>query len=142
MAQAKIVSFNWSERPASKTDVEHGALFAPLFDSNGLIPAIVADASNGDVLMFAWMNDLALQRTLETGEGHFWSRSRGKLWRKGEESGNVLKVVELAVDCDQDVLLMRANLAGAGAACHTGVRSCFYRKIVTDEGGKTRLAER
>ena len=132
----------WSDRPADKQALEHGAEFAPLFDRDGLIPAIVTDAGTGDVLMFAWMNDQALAETIATGEGHFWSRSRAKLWRKGEESGNVLNVVELAVDCDQDVLLMRVEMSGEGAACHTGQRTCFYRRLETSENGTTVLEPR
>src|SRR6185436_12698242 len=83
----------------------------------------------GDVLMFAWMNAEALAATLETRIAHFWSRSRGKLWKKGEDSGNTLSVVEARVDCDQDVLWLKVNVAGAGGACHTGARSCFYRTL-------------
>ena len=93
-------------------------------DSAGLIPAIVQDAATGEVLMVAWMNADALRRTLETGEAHYWSRSRKKLWRKGEESGNVQRVREIRTDCDKDTLLLRVEQVG-GAACHTGYRSCF-----------------
>lgn len=112
-----------------KTDIEHGAIFSPLFDENGLIPAIVTDAETGEVLMFAWMNAETLALTLDTGEAHFWSRSRGRIWKKGEESGNVLAVAEVATDCDQDVVLVRARLSGHKVACHTGARSCFYRAV-------------
>jgi phosphoribosyl-AMP cyclohydrolase len=94
------------------------------FDAAGLIPAIVQDAATGEVLMVAWMNADALHRTLETGEAHYWSRSRKKLWRKGEESGNVQKVREIRTDCDKDTLLLKVEQVG-GAACHTGYRSCF-----------------
>lgn len=97
------------------------------FDANGLIPAIVQDAESGEVLMMAWMNAEALQRTLESGETWFWSRSRRSLWHKGETSGNVQKVSEVRVDCDADVLLVRVH--PAGPACHTGRRSCFYRVL-------------
>jgi phosphoribosyl-AMP cyclohydrolase len=93
-------------------------------DSAGLIPAITQDAATGEVLMVAWMNAESLRRTLETGEAHYWSRSRRKLWRKGEESGNVQKVREIRTDCDKDTLLLRIEQVG-GAACHTGYRSCF-----------------
>jgi phosphoribosyl-AMP cyclohydrolase len=79
--------------------------------------------------MFAYMNGEALSRTLETGEAHFWSRSRGRLWRKGEESGNTMRVVELRTDCDQDALWLKVEMGGAGAGCHTGRRSCFYRAV-------------
>ena len=94
------------------------------FDAAGLIPAIAQDATSGEVLMVAWMNADAIRRTIETGEAHYWSRSRKKLWHKGEESGNVQKVKEIRTDCDRDVLLLRIEQVG-GAACHTGYRSCF-----------------
>jgi phosphoribosyl-AMP cyclohydrolase len=103
--------------------------FAPVFDKDGLIPAIVCDASTGDVLMFAHMNSEALERTQATGSVHLWSRSRKALWKKGEQSGETLAVHEILVDCDQDVLLVRALPQGKGAACHTGRKSCFYRKL-------------
>ena len=110
-------------------EVETGLSFQPRFDADGLIPAIVTDAASGDVLMFAWMNADALALTLETGVGHFWSRSRNRLWRKGQESGNTLRIVELRTDCDQDALWLKVAVAGDGVACHTGARSCFYRSL-------------
>jgi phosphoribosyl-AMP cyclohydrolase len=110
-------------------EVEGGLAFQPRFDVDGLIPAIVTDRASGTVLMFAWMNAEALALTLETRIGHFWSRSRGKLWKKGEESGNLLHVAEVMTDCDQDVLWLKVSVAGDGVACHTGARSCFYRTI-------------
>ena len=113
----------------STSQIEHGAAFAPLFDAQGLLPAIVTNAATGEVLMFAWMNADALDRTLATGYAHFWSRSRSKLWQKGEDSGNRLAVLEARTDCDQDVLLLRVQVEGDGVACHTGARSCFYRKL-------------
>ncbi len=97
------------------------------FDERGLIPVIVQDAESGEVLMLAYMNAQALQRTLETGETHFWSRSRQALWHKGETSGNVQKVIEVRYDCDGDALLVRVR--PAGPACHTGNFSCFYRTL-------------
>ncbi len=97
------------------------------FDPGGLIPAVVQDVATGQVLMLAWMNAEALQRTLETGEAHFWSRSRQELWHKGATSGNVQRVVEVRLDCDGDALLLRVN--PAGPACHTGETSCFYRVV-------------
>ena len=110
--------------------------FQPRFDSDGLIPAIVTDAGDGTVLMFAHMNAEALKLTLDTGFAHFWSRSRGKLWKKGETSGELLAVSEVLTDCDQDVLQVKAVQQGRGAACHTGRRSCFYRRI---ENGKLKF---
>lgn len=103
--------------------------FQPRYDGDGLIPVIVSDAADNTVLMFAHMNAEALRLTLETGLAHFWSRSRKSLWKKGETSGEVLQVEEVLTDCDQDVLQLRARALGRGAACHTGRRSCFYRRI-------------
>ena len=116
-------------------DIEEGAAFAPKFDAAGLIPAIVTHAQTGEVLMFAWMNAEALAATLRDGVATFFSRSRGKLWRKGETSGETLRVVEARTDCDQDVIWLKVLPQGRGAACHTGRRSCFYRIIGTDDGG-------
>lgn len=107
--------------------------FTPRFDSNSLIGAIVQDGSDGTVLMFAHMNDEALALTRSTGLVHFWSRSRGKLWLKGETSGETFKVLDIRVDCDQDCLLIRVSPGGAGNACHTGRRTCFYRSV-TEHG--------
>jgi phosphoribosyl-AMP cyclohydrolase len=98
------------------------------FDANGLVPAIVQDAKTNEVLMMAYMNRESLQLTLEKGETVFWSRSRGKLWHKGETSGNIQRVVEVRVDCDADTLLVRVY--PAGPACHTGNRTCFYREMI------------
>jgi phosphoribosyl-AMP cyclohydrolase len=115
----------------NKTDVEEGLTFQPKFDADGLIPVIVTDQTSGGVLMFAWMNGEALSLTIETGLAHFWSRSRGKLWKKGEESGNLLSVHEIQTDCDQDVIWLKVDIGGEGVACHTGKRSCFYRTVET-----------
>jgi phosphoribosyl-AMP cyclohydrolase len=97
------------------------------FDDRGLVPAIVQDAENGDVLMMAWMNRESLERTIADGRTWFWSRSRQELWAKGETSGHVQHVEEIRVDCDSDTLLVRVHQVGA--ACHTGERSCFYRGV-------------
>lgn len=97
------------------------------YDVNGLIPTVAQDAGTGEVLMVAWMNAEALRLTQETGQAHFWSRSRKELWRKGATSGNVLHVLEIRADCDADTLLLR--VAPAGPACHTGTRSCFFRLL-------------
>ena len=104
--------------------------FSPRFDAAGLVTAIVTDADTHILLMVAHMNDEAIERTRATGQAHFWSRSRQALWRKGETSGNGLTMVEMRVDCDQDALLLRVK--PAGPACHTGRRSCFYRRIEAD----------
>ena len=113
----------------SRDDIESGALFMPKLDADGLIPAIVSDADSGAVLMLAWMNADALAQTLATRYATFWSRSRGRLWTKGEASGNRLAVVEVLTDCDQDAILVRARVEGDRVACHTGRRSCFYRAL-------------
>ncbi|WP_375290348.1 phosphoribosyl-AMP cyclohydrolase [Qipengyuania sp.] len=101
--------------------------FRPKFDSQGLLAAIVVDHDSGDVLMLAFMDDQALAATRETGFAHFHSRSRGRLWKKGETSGNVLTVREILVDCDQDALILRCD--PAGPVCHTGADDCFFRKL-------------
>ncbi|MBS0242583.1 MAG: phosphoribosyl-AMP cyclohydrolase [Proteobacteria bacterium] len=120
--------------PGDKAALEEGRELTPRFDGAGGIAAVATDADTGEVLMLAWMNDEALALTIETGEAHFWSRSRGRLWKKGEESGNVLRVVEMRTDCDQDAVWMRVRISGAGAACHTGRRTCFYRTIPVGTG--------
>jgi phosphoribosyl-AMP cyclohydrolase len=98
------------------------------WDENGLVPVIAQEAASGDVVMFAWMNRDALARTVETGEAVYWSRSRKKLWHKGEESGHIQKVREIRIDCDEDVVLLKIEQVG-GIACHTGRHSCFYQKF-------------
>jgi phosphoribosyl-AMP cyclohydrolase len=113
----------------SEQEIEEGEIFAPKFDAGGLIACVVTDAQTGALLMVAHMNAQALERTILTGEAWFYSRSREKLWKKGETSGHVLQVAEMRVDCDQDVLWLKVDHAGAGA-CHTGRRSCFYRAVV------------
>lgn len=110
---------------AEASDIETTLALAPRFDANGLIAAIAQDAETGAVLMLAWMNDEALRLTLQTRQATYWSRSRQKLWRKGEESGHTQEVVEARIDCDQDAILLRVRQKGP--ACHTGAQSCFYR---------------
>lgn len=107
-----------------------GLTLDPRYDAQGLITAVVTDAVNGDVLMLAHMNARALALTVETGLAHFWSRSRNRLWKKGETSGNMLEVRDIRIDCDQDAVWIKA--IAAGPACHTGARSCFYRRIGPD----------
>jgi phosphoribosyl-AMP cyclohydrolase len=116
---------------------ETGVTLDPKYDAAGLITACVTDAASGALLMVAHMNAQALQLTLDTGEVHFWSRSRGSLWKKGESSGNVLKLVELRIDCDQDAVWVIAS--PAGPTCHTGAASCFYRQVASD-GSLERIA--
>ena len=125
-----FVTGNFAVADERENDRETGVFLDPKWDANGLITGVVTDAETGDLLMVAHLNAEALALTQSTGEAHFWSRSRGRIWRKGEESGNVLRVVELRIDCDQDALWIRA--AAAGPACHTGARGCFYRRV---EGG-------
>jgi phosphoribosyl-AMP cyclohydrolase len=107
-----------------------GLVLDPKYDANGLITAIATDQASGALLMVAHMNAEALAKTLETGEAWFWSRSRGRLWKKGESSGHVLKLIEARIDCDQDALWLIVD--PAGPACHTGARSCFFRRIEGD----------
>ena len=110
------------------SEIELGTILQPKFGADGLIPCITTDHATNEVLMFAFMNAEALARTIRSGKATYWSRSRGKLWIKGEESGNVQLVRELRVDCDQDVILLKVENVG-GAACHNGYPSCFYRKL-------------
>ena len=123
--------------PAQSSDkkaIEEGAVFMPRFDSSGLITAVVTDARDGELLMVAHMNEEALRLTLETGIAHYWSRSRNRLWKKGETSGNLQSVIELRTDCDQDALWLKVSVAGDGPTCHTGRRSCFYRQVQSVDG--------
>jgi phosphoribosyl-AMP cyclohydrolase len=117
---------------ALKEDVEEGVVFAPRFDAHGLIVCVTVEAATREVLMVAYMNQLALEKTIETGFAHYWSRSRRELWRKGETSGQTQKVLSLRVDCDQDALLLEVEVGGDGKACHTGRKSCFYRALNGD----------
>ena len=116
-------------------DIEEGLDFQPRFDASGLVTCVATDAGTGEVLMVAHMNETALRATLRTGVVHYWSRSRGALWRKGDTSGQTQTLVEMRVDCDQDAFLAFVTVAGDGGACHTGRRSCFYRKVDAGEGG-------
>ena len=109
--------------------LERGPVLTPNFDASGLIAAVAAHADTGEVLMLAWMNDEALRLTLDTGQAHYFSRTRGALWKKGETSGQIQTVVEVRVDCDQDAVLLKVRPGGDGGACHVGFRSCFYRVV-------------
>jgi phosphoribosyl-AMP cyclohydrolase len=124
--------------PGATAEVEEGLGFTPKFDADGLVTAVVTDVKSGDVLMVAHMNAAALRNTVETGEAWFYSRSRKKLWKKGESSGHAQRVVELRVDCDQDALWLKVEQEGPGA-CHTGRRSCFYRAIPLGQTGAVKL---
>ena len=116
---------------------EEETQFFPKFDEKGLITAVVTDATDGNLLMVAFMNEEALALTLETGIAHYWSRSRQKIWKKGESSGNLQKIEEIRVDCDQDALWLKVHVQGAGATCHTGHKSCFYRHLEMSNGVAT-----
>ena len=111
-----------------KTALEEGDRLAPRFDANGLVTCVTTDAATGDLLMVAHMNAEALARSIETGEAWYWSRSRQELWHKGATSGQVQTIVEMRVDCDQDAVWIKVNVAGDGGCCHTGRHSCFYRR--------------
>ena len=113
--------------PLESKQVEEGLEFIPKFDANGLIPAIAQDAQTGEVLMVAWMNREALDRTIETGRATYFSRSRGKLWLKGEQSGHFQAVRQILVDCDQDCLILKVTVSDG--QCHVGYKSCFYRAL-------------
>ncbi len=129
----------FSPPPPDKAVLEEGTVFSPRFDAAGLVTAVVTDARDGMLLMVAHMNAEALALTLRTGIAHYWSRSRGTLWKKGETSGNLQHVVSMRTDCDQDAVWLTVRVAGDDATCHTGRRSCFYRKIVEDDDGAPRL---
>ena len=121
------------QAPASpcKADVEEGDRLLPRFGADGLINAVTSDARTGDLLMVAHMNAEALRLTIETGEAHYWSRSRQALWHKGDTSGQIQTVQELRIDCDQDAVWLKVTVGGDGGSCHTGRRTCFYRAIPT-----------
>jgi len=121
-------------------DREEGSDFLPRFGVDGLLTCVTVDAGDGAVLMVAHMNAEALDKTLESGIVHYWSRSRGALWRKGDTSGQIQTLVELTVDCDQDALVAKVRVGGDGGACHTGRRSCFYRRVERSADG-ARLVE-
>jgi phosphoribosyl-AMP cyclohydrolase len=123
---------------ASATTAEEGRALAPKFDADGLVTAVATDAATGDVLMVAHMDAQALRRTIETGEAWYFSRSRKTLWKKGETSGHVQRVVEMRIDCDQDAVWLKVEQHGAGA-CHTGRRSCFYRAVPLGKPGAATL---
>ncbi len=120
-------------KSADNNDIEEGLAFQPKFDASGLVTCVATDATTCEVLMVAHMNDEALRKTIASGEAWYFSRSRQSLWRKGETSGHVQRVVEMRMDCDQDAIWIRVEQSGA--ACHTGRRSCFYRAVTTGDGG-------
>ena len=117
------------DAPGSKADLEEGTRLTPKFGQDGLVTCIATDHDSGQVLMVAHMNRESLARTITTGEAWYWSRSRGELWHKGATSGQIQTVREMRVDCDQDAIWIRVSVAGDGGCCHTGRRSCFYRRV-------------
>jgi phosphoribosyl-AMP cyclohydrolase len=121
------------------TDLEEELIFKPKFDASGLVTCVVTDATRGDVLMVAHMNDEALRKTIASGEAWYFSRSRERLWRKGESSGHTQRVIEMRMDCDQDAIWIRVDQAG-GAACHTGRHSCFYRALTPGQGNSVKVS--
>ncbi|KKX33746.1 phosphoribosyl-AMP cyclohydrolase [Rhizobium sp. LC145] len=126
------------EQPsADKAEREAAGPFTPLFDAGGLVTAVVTDAGDGELLMVAHMNAEALALTIETGIAHYYSRSRRKIWKKGESSGNLQTVHEIRTDCDQDAVWLKVSVAGHDATCHTGRRSCFYRVVQEKDGRAT-----
>lgn len=122
----------FSAPPSDRDQLESGPDLTPRFDANGLITAVVSAGADGEPLMVAHMNAEALRLSLQTGYAHFWSRSRQQLWKKGETSGNLLRIEEIRIDCDQDAIWLKAHVEGSGSACHTGRRSCFYRIVRLD----------
>lgn len=124
----------FNQPSGDKSTLEDAGDFTPRFDDRGLITAIVTDARDGELLMVAHMNAQALALTIQTGTAHYFSRSRGKIWKKGETSGNLQTVKEIRTDCDQDAIWLKVEVAGHDATCHTGRRSCFYRTITLRDG--------
>ncbi|AXV15597.1 phosphoribosyl-AMP cyclohydrolase [Neorhizobium sp. SOG26] len=128
------MSISFASPSADKAELEAAGPFTPRFDANGLVTAVVTDVRDGELLMVAHMNAEALALTVETGVAHYYSRSRGKIWKKGESSGNLQTVHELRTDCDQDAVWLKVSVAGHDATCHTGRRSCFYRTVTKVDG--------
>ena len=114
----------------SRQNLENGTIFTPKFDKTGLIPCIVTDADSAEVVMYAFMNAESLRLSIKTREAHYWSRSRRELWHKGATSGSIQNIIDMRTDCDQDVIWISVTTMNSGANCHTGQKSCFYRKIV------------
>ncbi|MBC7979017.1 MAG: phosphoribosyl-AMP cyclohydrolase [Armatimonadetes bacterium] len=134
-----MTASTFSER-INTAQIEESTDFAPKFDPDGLIPAMAIDATTGEPLMLAYMNSESLKLTLETGEAVYWSRSRSELWHKGKTSGHIQKIIEIRTDCDQDCLVLVVEQNGAGA-CHTGRKSCFYRKVLPGSPAALKFTE-
>ena len=127
----------------SVQQVEEGNILAPKFDQNGIIPAVVTEASSGELLMLGYMNKESLRKTIETKEAYYWSRSREVLWKKGDSSGMIHEVEEILIDDDQDSLWLKVSIKGLGASCHVGYKSCFYRSLqnITEDGVELKFTE-
>ena len=127
----------------SVEQVEEGNILAPKFDQNGIIPAVVTEASSGELLMLGYMNEESLRKTIETKEAYYWSRSREVLWKKGDSSGMIHEVEEILIDDDQDSLWLKVSIKGLGASCHVGYKSCFYRSLqnITEDGVELKFTE-
>ena len=132
------MSAKFPSAPSHKAELEGEGLFSPCFGPDGLVTAVVTDVADGELLMVAHMNEEALALTVESGIAHYYSRSRKRIWKKGESSGNLQAVHEMRTDCDQDAVWLKVSVAGHAATCHTGRRSCFYRAI-TSTNGEARL---
>jgi len=138
---ARIMTISFADpKSMDHAALEEGTTFAPRFDAHGLITVVTMEAGSNDVLMVAHMNAETLSLTLQTGIAHYWSRSRKAIWKKGETSGELQELVELRTDCDQDSLVMLVRQTGRGAACHTGRKSCFYRRVTLD-GAEAKLSD-
>ena len=133
---------NFAKRE-SVEQVEEGNILAPKFDQNGIIPAVVTEASSGELLMLGYMNKESLRKTIETKEAYYWSRSREVLWKKGDSSGMIHEVEEILIDDDQDSLWLKVSIKGLGASCHVGYKSCFYRSLqnITEDGVELKFTE-
>lgn len=132
---ARIMTISFADPESfDHAELEEGTTFAPRFDAQGLLTVVTVEVGTNDILMVAHMNADTLSLTLETGIAHYWSRSRKAIWKKGETSGELQEVVELRTDCDQDCLVMVVRQTGRGAACHTGRKSCFYRRVLNEQG--------
>ena len=127
----------------SVEQVEEGNILAPKFDQNGIIPAVVTEASSGELLMLGYMNKESLRKTIETKEAYYWSRSREVLWKKGDSSGMIHEIEEILIDDDQDSLWLKVSIKGLGASCHVGYKSCFYRSLqnITEDGVELKFTE-
>jgi phosphoribosyl-AMP cyclohydrolase len=136
-----VSASGFPQPPADKNALEEGSVLSPRFDAQGLVTAVVTDARAGGLLMVAHMNAEALRLTIESGIAHYWSRSRKALWKKGETSGALQSVVEMRIDCDQDAIWLKVEVAKPEDTCHTGRSTCFYRRISSENGDARLVAD-